>query len=201
MRPRDAKHSVKIGVLALQGAIDPHIEKLQSLGVEPVRVRTPDQLARVSGIILPGGESTAMIHLLKVNRLWNPLKAFVQTKPAWGVCAGVILLAKEVSHPKQESLDALDISVTRNAYGRQNESFVDNVQPTDKWMDKNPVEGVFIRAPKIDRIGPGVKTLLTHRNDAVFVEQGNLLAATFHPELTTNASLHKYFVEKCLSEK
>jgi pyridoxal 5'-phosphate synthase pdxT subunit len=189
---------MKVGILAVQGAVQPHVEKLKSLKVEPVLVRTPEALSQISGIILPGGESSAMIHLLKLTRLWDPLKEFVQMKPAWGVCAGVILLAKDVSHPVQESLDAIDISVTRNAYGRQNESFIDQVKPTERWPDKNLVEGVFIRAPRITRMGSNVKTLLTHREDAVLVEENNILATTFHPELTESASLHKYFIEKCV---
>jgi pyridoxal 5'-phosphate synthase pdxT subunit len=190
---------LKIGILALQGAVEPHKEKLEELGVSPVLVRYPSDLSELSGIILPGGESTAMIRLLKKNELWDPLKIFVARKPAWGVCAGTILLAKEVTSPAQESLEAMDIEVQRNAYGRQSESFISPLESLEPWPQQISVEGVFIRAPKITKRGKSTKTLLLHKEEPVMVEEGRLLVSTFHPELTNNLSIHRYFVEKCIN--
>lgn len=187
---------MKIGVLALQGAVEPHKQKLRELGVEPVEVRTPAELAGLSGIILPGGESTAMIHLLKLNALWEPLKAFLTRKPGWGLCAGAILLAKQVTHPAQESLGVIDIAVARNAFGRQVDSFIDSLSPTEHWH-QGPVEGVFIRAPRILEVHGQAQVLFTWKEEPVMVRQGKLLAATFHPELTDSTRLHEYFVELC----
>lgn len=176
-----------VGILALQGAVGPHVEKLESLGVQSKLVRRPADLENLAGIILPGGESTTMIHLLKLNGLWEPLQQFVRTKPTWGICAGAILLANEVSAPTQDSLKAIDVSVERNSYGRQLESFIAQLSPD--------VEGVFIRAPRITRVGNGVKTLLKYKEDPVLVQTQNILLGTFHPELTNNPQLHQYFTK------
>jgi pyridoxal 5'-phosphate synthase pdxT subunit len=186
---------VKIGILALQGAVGPHEEKLRAVGAEPVEVRTAEALEGLSGIILPGGESTTMLLLLDRNGLWEPLQRFVRAKPAWGVCAGTILLAREVQHPAQRSLGAIDIAVARNAFGRQKESFIAPLDTTPEW--KSPLDGVFIRAPRITALGTGVKALLNYRGEPVMVEQGDRLASTFHPELTDDTSVHRYFLAKC----
>lgn len=188
---------MKIGILALQGAVTPHAEKLAELGAEPVEVRTPADLVGLRGIILPGGESSSMIKLLKLNRLWEPLAEFAAHHPTWGVCAGAILLASEVSHPVQESLAKLDIAVSRNAFGRQNESFIDQLEPTNDWLDDESLEGVFIRAPRITKVTGGAKTLLAWRAEPVMVEQGHLMASTFHPELSAGTKIHAYFLKKC----
>ncbi len=188
---------MKIGILALQGAVEPHELKLKQLGVEVCKVRRPEQLVGLSGIILPGGESSTMLHLLKLNQLWEPLSEFISQKPTWGICAGAILLAKHVSHPEQASFQAIDINVERNAYGRQNESFISEVLPTEDWYNDKPVEGVFIRAPKILNVNSPAKTLLTFNNEPVMVEENNILASTFHPELTESNQIHQYFVQKC----
>jgi len=192
---------MKVGILALQGAVQPHEEKIKRLGVTPVRVLYPHQLEEIGGIILPGGESTTMIHLLKLNQLWSPLKQFVKSQPTWGICAGAILLANHVSRPSQESLEALQMTVERNAYGRQNESFVDSLVPTEIWkrFDKTSenIEGVFIRAPKIRDLGTGVDILFTHQNDSVMVQKDKCLASTFHPELTDSTRIHEYFLSLC----
>lgn len=192
---------MKVGILALQGAVQPHEEKLKKLGVEPVRVLYPEQLKDINGIILPGGESTTMIHLLKLNELWSPLKEFVKSEATWGICAGSILLANRVTNPSQESLEALDITVERNAYGRQNESFVDSLVPTEVWNNfaktSTPVEGVFIRAPKIKTMGTGVRVVFSHNNDSVMVQKDKCLASTFHPELTQSTLIHEYFLSFC----
>lgn len=186
----------KIGILALQGAVEPHEEKLKKLGVPSVQVRRSHHLEDLAGIILPGGESTTMIHLLKLNGLWDDLKLFVTQKPAWGICAGSILLAKRVTHPIQISLEAMDIEVERNAFGRQTESFFAELTPTKNW-DGRGVEGVFIRAPRIRHTEGEIKTLFEHQGEPVMVEERNLLASTFHPELTDSTTIHEYFLRKC----
>lgn len=187
---------MKIGILALQGAVEPHAEKLKALGAEVVRVRVPEQLEGLSGIVLPGGESTTMLHLLALNHLWEPLKKFVAQKPTFGVCAGAILLAEEVSHPAQVSLGALPISVERNSYGRQGESFIAPLEATTEWSGP-AVEGVFIRAPRLSRVGTGARVLFRQGGDPVLVEYRNVLAGSFHPELTEGLTLHAYFLKKC----
>lgn len=191
---------MKIGILALQGAVQPHVAKLTALGAEVVEVRRASHLASVSGIILPGGESTTMIHLLKLNSLWEPLVEFTSQRPSWGICAGSILLAKKVTHPEQVSLNQMDIAVTRNAYGRQNESFIAPLKSLPAW-DGPVVEGVFIRAPKIDSVGPGVQALLAHDDEIVMAKEGHLVASTFHPELTESDFLHRYFANLCQSHR
>lgn len=188
---------MKIGILALQGAVEPHELKLKQLGVDVCKVRRAEHLSLLSGIILPGGESSTMLHLLQLNQLWSPLKEFISQKPAWGICAGTILLANHVSHPEQPSFHAIHISVERNAYGRQNESFVSDVLPTENWYNDKPVEGVFIRAPKILEVKAPAKVLLTFKNEPVMVEERNVLVSTFHPELTDSNQIHQYFLQKC----
>jgi 5'-phosphate synthase pdxT subunit len=188
--------SLKVGILALQGAVGPHVEKLKALGAEPVEVRTPRDLDGLAGIILPGGESSTMLHLLRLNGLWEPLKAFVAKKPAWGVCAGAILLAAKVTGPEQESLGAIRVEVARNAYGRQLESFIDPLDPADDFLGGRAFEGVFIRAPRFTNVGAGVKVLFRHKGEPVMVEEGNTIASAFHPELTDNTALHSYFLKK-----
>ncbi len=191
---------IQVGVLALQGAVEPHLRALEKVGAAPVAVRRPNHLLGLSGIILPGGESTAMIHLLKLNQLWDPLTDFVAVKPTLGVCAGAILLAKEVTHPEQVSLAAMDLTVARNAFGRQVNSFSAPLEASARWTG-GPIEGVFIRAPRITAVGEGVDTLFTYQGEPVMVEQDGKLAATFHPELTESVSVHEYFFSKCRSEK
>jgi pyridoxal 5'-phosphate synthase pdxT subunit len=187
---------VKIGILALQGAVEPHAEKLGALGAEVVYVRTPADLVGLSGIVLPGGESSTMVHVLGLNKLWEPLATFVKEKPALGVCAGAILLAEEVSHPKQKSLAALPIAVERNSYGRQLASFIAPLESTNGWRGP-ALEGIFIRAPRIVRTWGETRVLMRYRSDIVLVECGKTLAATFHPELTSQTAIHDYFLQKC----
>ena len=189
--------NLKIGILALQGAVEPHQKKIEKLGATAVEVRRAKDLWGLSGIILPGGESTTMIHLLKLNEVWEPLVEFVSIKPAWGVCAGAILLSKEVTHPAQDSLGALPVTVARNAFGRQAESFITTLEPTDHWKETEPVEGVFIRAPRFLAFGANVRPLLSHKDEPVMVEYKKILASSFHPELSEGDAVHKYFLEKC----
>lgn len=190
-----------IGILALQGAVEPHREKLSTLGVASRFVRQSKDLIGLSAIILPGGESSTMLHLLKLHGLWDDLKKFAQTQPTWGLCAGAILLANEVSSPAQDSLEALDIGIVRNAYGRQSESFISELKPTSEWTDSEGVEGFFIRAPKISRVGSQVKTLFTFGGEPVMVQKGVTLASTFHPELSDSNKLHQYFLKLCQETK
>ena len=186
---------MKIGILALQGAVEPHKKKLEQLGAKVIEVRTPQDLDGLHGIILPGGESTTFIHLLHLNSLWEPLKKFASERPTWGVCAGAILLAKKVSHPAQESLGLMDISIERNAFGRQVDSFIDLLVPTaDIWQ---PMEGVFIRAPRVREVGPGIRINFTWKDEPVMLEAGNLVVTTFHPELTEDHQIHQYFLQRC----
>jgi pyridoxal 5'-phosphate synthase pdxT subunit len=178
----------KVGVLALQGDFEAHQKALQRAGADAVQVRTPDELAKVDGLVIPGGESTTMLKLLDVSGLKEPLRRFGQEKPIFGTCAGAILLASEVSHPAQESLHLMDISVERNGYGRQLDSRVVRLE--------DGVEAVFIRAPIIRRVGENAKVLATYNGDPVLVEEGRHLVATFHPELTGDSRVHQRFLDK-----
>ena len=180
-----------VGVLALQGAFDVHAAMLRQLGAEVRLVRRPEQLEGLDGLILPGGESTTFLNHLERDGFFDSLAAFVQTQPTFGTCAGCILLAHGVEHPAQRSFGVLDITVERNAYGRQIDSTI-LFAPTA--MPGGPMEMVFIRAPKITRIGPGVEVLASRDNVPVLVEQAHLLAATFHPELSTDSRIHQHFL-------
>jgi 5'-phosphate synthase pdxT subunit len=183
--------SLVIGVLALQGAYDVHARVLTSLGATPRLVRRPEELQGLDGLILPGGESTTMLNFLARDNFFSTLNAFVHQTPTFGTCAGCILLAKDVSHPAQKSFAALDITVERNAYGRQNESTILTAQTT---LPGGPLEMVFIRAPRIDRVAPGIEILASRDNHPVLIRQGHLLAATFHPELGHDSRVHQLFL-------
>ena len=180
-----------VGVLALQGAFDVHAAMLQQLGADARLVRRPEQLQDLDGLILPGGESTTFLKHLERDGFFDSLAAFVQIQPTFGTCAGCILLAQGVENPTQRSFGVLDITVERNAYGRQIDSTI-LFAPTA--MPGGPMEMVFIRAPKITRIGPGVEVLASRDTVPVLVEQAHLLAATFHPELSTDSRIHQHFL-------
>jgi 5'-phosphate synthase pdxT subunit len=184
---------MKIGVLALQGDFDAHRRRLEELGAEVVLVKKPDQLDAIDGLIIPGGESGTFLKLLGEDGLAK-LKDFVRVKPAFGTCAGCILLAAEVENPKQAGLGALDITVRRNAYGRQ----IDSSIREGRFLGE-PVEMVFIRAPKIERTGKDVEVIATEGSGEdqipVLVRKGNTLAATFHPELSEDRRIHQYFLD------
>jgi 5'-phosphate synthase pdxT subunit len=179
-----------VGVLALQGDFEAHAKALRKAGGHPVEVRTAADLQRVDGLIIPGGESTTMLKLLRVENLFEPLREFGQNKPIFGTCAGAILLASEVTHPRQESLGLMDLTVERNGYGRQIDSRVAEIE-----VDGSKREAVFIRAPIIRRVGPAAHILATYLDSPVLVEQGRHMVATFHPELTKDVSIHRRFVE------
>jgi 5'-phosphate synthase pdxT subunit len=180
---------MKIGVLALQGDFDAHRRRLEELGAEVVLVKKPEQLDEIDGLVIPGGESGTFLNLLgKVG--FQKLKQFVRLKPTFGTCAGAILLANEVENPKQEGLGALDIRIRRNAYGRQ----IDSSIRTGK-MGNSPLEMVFIRAPKIERLGPEVEVVATEGSDPVAVRQGRVMASTFHPELSDDTRVLRAFLD------
>lgn len=181
-----------IGVLALQGASDAHAKTLLSLGATPRLIRLPDQLKGLDGLILPGGESSTLLRHLERDGFFDVLNNFVRTTPTFGTCAGAILLATRVENPSQRSFAALDITVQRNAYGRQVDSTILTAQTE---LGGPPLEMVFIRAPRITRTGADVETLASRDNSPVLVRQGHLLAATFHPELSDDSRVHQLFLE------
>ena len=185
-----------VGVLALQGDFEAHARMLERAGAEAVEVRTPAELANVDGLVVPGGESTTMLKLLNETGLKQPLADFAAKKPIFGTCAGAILLAKEVSNPVQESLGLMDITVERNAYGRQLDSRIVRVRPETDALAGEDLEAVFIRAPIIRRTGGDAKVLACYNGDPVLVEQGRHLVATFHPELSSDDRVHRLFVGK-----
>ncbi|HZQ55199.1 MAG TPA: pyridoxal 5'-phosphate synthase glutaminase subunit PdxT [Bryobacteraceae bacterium] len=184
-----------IGVLALQGDFEAHRKALERAGAKAVEVRTAAELAGVDGLVIPGGESTTMLKLLDRENLFEPLRRFGETKPVFGTCAGAILLASEVLHPAQPSLGLMDLTIERNAYGRQLDS---RIVPLE--IEGRPSEAVFIRAPIIRRVGSEVKVLAKYGNDPVLVEQGRHTVATFHPELGNDGRIHRQFVEKVASQ-
>jgi pyridoxal 5'-phosphate synthase pdxT subunit len=189
---------MKIGVLSLQGDFAAHGRMLARVGAEVVYVREPAQLAGLGGVILPGGESTTMLKLLDEEKLFDPLVEFAARRPLFGTCAGTILMAREVSQPQQRSMNLLDIAVERNAYGRQVDSSIRRLDPSEEFLRRTApgdVEGVFIRAPIIRRVGPGVRVLARQGEDPVLIEQDHHMAATFHPELTDDERVHRLFLD------
>jgi 5'-phosphate synthase pdxT subunit len=186
---------VKTGVLALQGAFARHAEVLRACGAHPVEVRTPEQLSAVDALVLPGGESTTMSMMLERNELFEPLHERLRTGlPAFGTCAGLILLAAEVldGRADQRSFGVVDVDVRRNAYGRQVDSFEADLSVAG--LDGS-FPAVFIRAPSIERAGDGVEVLATLDDRPVLARQGPVLVAAFHPELSDDARLHQLFLE------
>jgi 5'-phosphate synthase pdxT subunit len=184
--------ALTIGVLALQGAFEAHAKALESLGVTAKLIRNPAELKNLDGLIIPGGESTTFLKFLERDGFLDALQSFVETTPTFGTCAGAILLAKQVENPTQKSLAVLDITVERNAYGRQIDSTI-LTAPTK--LEGGPLEMVFIRAPRITRTGPTVETLADRNGFPVLVRQGHLLAATFHPELSADTRVHQLFLD------
>jgi 5'-phosphate synthase pdxT subunit len=182
---------LKIGILALQGDFDAHRRRLTELGAEPVLVRKPEQLDEIDGLIIPGGESSVFLNLLG-DKGFNKLSEFVFSKPVFGTCAGCILLAREVENPAQKGIGALDITVRRNAYGRQIDSVI--LEGTTK-LEGGPLEQVYIRAPRIERVGPDVVVLAERDGYPVLIREGKLLAATFHPELGADTRVHEEFLK------
>jgi 5'-phosphate synthase pdxT subunit len=191
-----------IGVLAIQGDYEAHAAALIEAGAVPSLVKTPEALIGLDGLIMPGGESTTMLKFLERGGFFEALQQFILTKPVFGTCAGAILLAREVRNPAQRSLGGLDIAVERNAYGDQRDSAILTLEST---LPGGPIESVFIRAPRIVATGPGVEVLAERDGFPVLIRQqvGSIptLAATFHPELSTDRRVHEYFVEAVRAAK
>ena len=181
-----------VGVLALQGDFEAHRAAIERAGGRAVELRAAREMARCDGLVIPGGESTTMLKLIEAEGLLGPLRAFGRDKPVYGTCAGAILLAREVTRPPQASLNLMDISVERNAYGRQIDSRVATVQAEDG----EEMEAVFIRAPIIRAVGECVRVLARYQGDPVWVEQGRHMVTTFHPELTEESRIHRRFIER-----
>jgi 5'-phosphate synthase pdxT subunit len=184
----------KIGVLAIQGDFEKHGLILRELDVETVEVRSKDQLQATDGLIIPGGESTTFLRLFKEFNLDISIKEYAENKPIMGTCAGLIILSKKSDSLPYKPLGLIDIEVERNAYGRQRESFIDDIE---LYMNGSTTRfpGVFIRAPKISKVGKNVQILARHNEDVVMAAENNILVASFHPELTENSKIHNYFVK------
>jgi 5'-phosphate synthase pdxT subunit len=182
----------RIGVLALQGDFDAHRRRLEQLGAEVVLVKKAEHFALIDALVIPGGESTTFLKLLS-DEAFEKLRDFVQRKPTFGTCAGAILLARDVLNPPQRGLGVLDVSIRRNAYGRQLDSHIIHEETA---LGGDPLEMVFIRAPKLEHLGPQVEVLAREGNDPVLVRDKHVLAATFHPELSEDRRVHEYFLKK-----
>ncbi len=183
-----------VGVLAVQGDFAEHIAILRSLGIEGREVRLPQHLDKVEGLIIPGGESTTLSRLMSIYGLREPvIRMAQQGKAIWGTCAGMIMMAREITEEDPSPLGLMDIGVQRNAFGRQVDSFEQDLEI--EGFDHTPFHAVFIRAPAIRRVGKAVKVLASLSADwPVAVRQGNLLATAFHPELTRDSRFHRYFL-------
>jgi 5'-phosphate synthase pdxT subunit len=187
-----AAASPRIGVLALQGDYDAHARALEEAGAEAEPVRLPAELAGLDGLVIPGGESSALLKLMARDGMFDALKAFAEAKPVFGTCAGCILLARRVLKPEQPSLGMLDVTVERNAYGRQLDSII---VMTPTTLPGGPIEAVYIRAPRIAATGPAVEVLAERDGSPILVRQQHILAATFHPELSADRRVHRLFCD------
>ena len=195
---------MKIGVFAIQGNFEKHAHMLQKLGVDVLYVNEARQLAEIDALILPGGESSTMLKLLDIENLLEPLKNFADEKPILGTCAGTILLASEVTSPAQRSLGIIDMTVERNAYGRQVDSAIRSVQPEKAFEDltsPGTLETVFIRAPIIREVRGEARILASLDGNPILVEHGHHLAATFHPEMTGDTRIHEILLRKVPDKK
>ena len=181
-----------IGVLALQGAFDVHAQRLAELGAVTRLVRKPEDLERLDALVIPGGESTTFLKHLERVGFYDLLNDFVHTKPVFGTCAGCILLAREVINPPQRSFGVLQATVERNAYGRQHDSAL---RSEETALPGGPLEAVYIRAPRLSGLGPGTEVLASREGAPTLVRQGNVLAATFHPELSQDRRVHQLFLD------
>lgn len=187
-----------VGVLALQGGFQRHIVMLERIGVSAIEVRYTYQLEKCAALVLPGGESTAMTHLLLTEKLWEPVHEFVRMHPVFGTCAGAILLSQNAHDQRVKPFGMMDVEADRNAYGRQTESFITTLNLTSLGAEN--YEAVFIRAPQLKITGDGVEILGTENGRPVLLRQGNALAATFHPELTPDPAVHRYFIESMVKK-
>jgi len=192
---------MKIGILALQGDFAEHINIINKLGIQPIEIRQPAQLKALDCLIIPGGESTTMLKLMHSYNLFQPIKELADNGlPIMGTCAGMVLLAKKVSNPDMNTLSLMDIEVRRNAFGRQLDSFETGI--SIPLLGDEPFPAVFIRAPLIDNAGPDVD-IIGRLPDIKIVaaRQGNILALSFHPELSNDSRIHRYFLEIVSSDK
>jgi pyridoxal 5'-phosphate synthase pdxT subunit len=180
-----------VGVLALQGDFDAHRRRLEELGANVILVRKAEQLDQVDALVIPGGESTTFLKLLG-DKFLARLQESVRVKPTFGTCAGAILLSNEVGNPPQRSLAVLDAAIERNAYGRQVDSSIREVSTS---LPGGPLEAVFIRAPRFGRVGPNVEVLARDGETPIMLRQGNVIAATFHPELSPDPRVHRFFLD------
>lgn len=188
---------MRVGVLALQGAFREHQKALSECGVDSALIKKPGQLAGISALIIPGGESTTIGKLLKEFGLLGPIKKMGEEGlPIFGTCAGMILLAKDIADSEQPRLGLMDIAVERNAFGRQVESFEADTDVPD--LGPKPFRTVFIRAPYILSVKSGVEVLARYDSKIIFARQGKFLAAAFHPELTGDLRVHRYFLKNCI---
>jgi len=184
---------MKIGILAVQGDFEAHAVMLNKLGAETVEVRTVGDLDGCNGLILPGGESTTQLQFLEEEGLYDAIRKFSAKGGAiFGTCAGAILLATQVKNPPQDSLKLLDMTILRNGYGRQ---LASDVFFGSSALKKEPLEMVFIRGPVIEKVAPGISVLAKHEGKPALVEKGHILAATFHPELTDDTTVHEHFLK------
>ncbi|WP_427340253.1 pyridoxal 5'-phosphate synthase glutaminase subunit PdxT [Caloranaerobacter sp. DY30410] len=186
---------IKVGVLDFQGSVIEHIEMLEKIeGVQPIRVKYEHQIKEIDGLIIPGGESTTIGKIMKDFNIFLPLKEkIVEGMPVWGTCAGMILLAKKIVGQDYVHLGVMDIEVKRNAYGSQIDSFM--IEKTIPQVSSKPISLVFIRAPYIEKVGEGVEILSEHEGKIIAAREKNMLATSFHPELTEDESFHRYFVD------
>jgi 5'-phosphate synthase pdxT subunit len=189
-----------IGVLALQGAFAKHAEQLNVLDVEAIEVRRPAQLDRCDGLIIPGGESTTLTKLMRLYDFHEPIRIFAKSHPIMGTCAGLIMVASRIDDERVEPLGLIDMSVARNAYGRQIDSFITDVEAHFLENEK-PFRTIFIRAPQIREVGPKVEILLEYDGVPIMVRQGHIFALAFHPELTDDPRIHQYFLKACIRSK
>jgi 5'-phosphate synthase pdxT subunit len=191
-----AMEKIVVGVLALQGAFAKHIEMLRSLGVETIEVRKPSDLHKCHGLIIPGGESTTILRQISYIKLEADLLEFAKTKPLFGTCAGLILMSKKIISDPMTSFGILDTEVERNAFGRQVESFTAEIELHLESKTSKKFRCVFIRAPRIRAYSSNVEVLAEYENEPILVKQGFHLGATFHPELTSDAAVHRYFLKQ-----
>jgi pyridoxal 5'-phosphate synthase pdxT subunit len=193
---------VKIGVLAVQGDFEAHVKVLESLGVQTALVKRPDELKGLDGLVLPGGESGAHLRIMKENGLFDAIRKYHGSGGAvYGTCAGLILAARNVSGPAQDSLGLIDIDVERNGYGRQIDSFERDVNGDPALTNGHPLRMVFIRAPRIGRVGPEVKVLLQNDGEPVAVREDRVLVTAFHPEIAGDDRVHRYFLNDVVQNR
>ncbi|RPH89441.1 MAG: pyridoxal 5'-phosphate synthase glutaminase subunit PdxT [Calditrichaeota bacterium] len=190
--------TITCGILALQGDYEKHRQILRLLNCHTRLVFNREDLQRCDGLILPGGESTTLINLLKKHDLWDAVRDFGRRKPIYGTCAGCILMAKSIVGMDQDSLNLIDITVQRNAYGRQADSFIDDITLQLNGKSET-MEGIFIRAPRIISMGETVRVLASYSGQVILAEQDNILVGTFHPELTSDTRIHRYFVQRIIA--